>query len=338
MLTFARPIKFCFLHPCRSIVNKHVELEALLHVQNLNLLIGTESHLDEGVMSSEIFPPQYNIYLTYRHDRNRHGGGVFILVRSDIPSSLIHVSKSIEQIWIHIHEQYKQSIILGSVYFPPNSPITVLEELQVTISEIKSTYPTVKVLLGGDFNSPGINWHHKVLLDSYVPASFREKLLEMAEDFHFEQLVTTPTRGSNILDLFFISHPDLVLSCQTAPSISDHDLVIVEFLTQIKLMKRSPRDIFLYHKANWDLIQQKMARVSVRYFDLNSIGERSVEENWNFFHEQYLQLIEEYVPKKTLSTKSHLPWMNTTLKQLLKKKQRTYNRAKKYHRKGDWDE
>ena len=81
----------------------------------------------------------------------------------------MHVSKSIEQIWVHIHKQNKQSIILGSVYFPPNSPITVLEELQVTISEIKSTYPTVKVLLGGDFNSPGINWHHKVLLDSYVP-------------------------------------------------------------------------------------------------------------------------------------------------------------------------
>ena len=48
-----------------------------------------------------------------------------------------------------------------------------------------------------------------------------------------------------------------------------------------------------------------MARVSDRYFDSNSIGERSVDENWNFFHEQYLQLIEEYVPKKTLKTKPH---------------------------------
>ena len=67
-------------------------------------------------------------------------------------------------------------------------------------------------------------------------------------------------------------------------------------------------------KANWDLIQHKMARVSDRYFDLNSTGKISVEENWNFFHEQYLQLIEEYVPKKMLSTKSHLPWMSTTLK------------------------
>ena len=128
-------------------------------------------------------------------------------------------------------------------------------------------------------------------LHSYVYLHlFRRNSLKWQKTLiHFEQLVTTPTRGSNILDLFFISHPDLVVSCQTAPGISDHDSVIVEFLTQIKLMKRSPKDIFLYHKANWDLIQEKIARVSDRYFDLNSTGERSMEENWSFFHEQYLQ-------------------------------------------------
>ena len=46
---------------------------------------------------------------------------------------------------------------------------------------------------------------------------------------------------------------------------------------------------------------------------------RSVDENWTLFHKQYLWLIEDHVPKKTLSTKSYLPWMNITLKQLLKK-------------------
>ena len=67
---------------------------------------------------------------------------------------------------------------------------------------------------------------------SYVPVSFKEKLLEVAEDFHFEQLVTTPTRGPNVLDLCFVSHPDLFTLCQTAPGISDHDSIIVKFSTQ----------------------------------------------------------------------------------------------------------
>ena len=49
-----------------------------------------------------------------------------------------------------------------------------------------------------------------------------------------------------------------------------------------------------------------------------------------------LYIVEDNIPKKTLSTKSHLPWMNTILKWLLKKKQWTYNHAKKY--KENWDE
>ena len=57
-----------------------------------------------------------------------------------------------------------------------------------------------------------------------------------------------------------------------------------------------------------------MARISEGYFDLNSTGEKSVEEIGRFLHEQYLQLIERHIPKKTLSTKSHLIWINTILK------------------------
>ena len=70
-----------------------------------------------------------------------------------------------------------------------------------------NSYPTAKLFLGGDFNTPGIDWHHKTSLNSYVPASFRKKLLQIADDSHLEQLVTTSTRGP---DLFFMSHPDLV--------------------------------------------------------------------------------------------------------------------------------
>ena len=125
---------------CHSIVNKHTELEALLHVHNLDLLICTESHLDETVISSENFPSQYT---TYHHDRNRHGGGVFILVRNDIPYSLIHVSEMIEQTWVHIHKDHKQSVILGSVYCPPNSLGTILDQSKVTISDIKNSHPTI---------------------------------------------------------------------------------------------------------------------------------------------------------------------------------------------------
>ena len=48
--------------------------------------------------------------------------------------------------------------------------------------------------------------------------------------------------------------------------------------------------------------------------------------------------MQELVPKKTISSRLNLPWINATLKRLIKKKQRTYKRAKKYKRPEDWDE
>ena len=62
-------VNFC------SVTNKQAELEAFLAVHNIQFLLGTESHLDESVTNSEIFPNHYN---AYRKDRNIHGGGVRI--------------------------------------------------------------------------------------------------------------------------------------------------------------------------------------------------------------------------------------------------------------------
>ena len=191
-----------------------------------------------------------------------------------------------EQIWIHVHVKNQPNIIVGSFYYPPSSSTSILDALENTISDIRNSHPTARILLGGDFNASGIEWQHKSLEESYVPVPFREKLLSIAEDFHFEQLVTTPTRGANILDLFFASHPDLVTSYETIPGISDHNAIVAEVSTHVKLIKKQPREIFLYHKANWDLIRERMLGICERYFELNSTSHRNVDENWEYVYEQ----------------------------------------------------
>ena len=136
-------------------------------------MCGTESHLNESILNSEVFPTNYHVY---RKDRNIHGGGgVFILVKSSIPSSQVKCNTSIELIWVRIHNN-TDNIIIGSFYCPPHSPITVLDELAQSISDIRTMYPSAKIIIGGDFNSPGINWSNKSLITSYISRQFREKL------------------------------------------------------------------------------------------------------------------------------------------------------------------
>ena len=102
----------------------------------------------------------------------------------------------------------------------------MLDSLQTSLHDIKSAYPTDKIFLGGDFNSPGINWSDSTLSESYVLISFREKLIEVIDEFYLEQLVLEPTRQYNTFDLCFTSHPNSVTSSQTSPSLSVHEVFI----------------------------------------------------------------------------------------------------------------
>ena len=154
----------------------------------------------------------------------------------------------------------------------------------------------------------------------YRCVSFRERLIAVTDEFHLEQLVLEPTRQYNTLDLCFTSHPKSVTSSQTSPGLSDHEAVVIKFCSQTCLPKQSPRKIHLYNKANWEEseVVYSMSQKHT-YFELNSNSSRSVEENWNFLHSHCLKIIENHVPVKLVGTRSHLPWLTSPLRRLIRK-------------------
>ena len=192
------------------------------------------------------------------------------------------------------------------------------------------------IVLGGDFNCPGVDWLSGSLMDSYVTSTFRESLITLAHDFMLEQTVNLPTRDNNILDLCFTTHPDCTHQCITVSGFSDHEAVIVELANLQVGHKNVQKKIYLYNRANWDIIREKVSTVSDMYLTLNENSSRTVEQNWNFIHESILQIIKDHIPAKQISTSSRLPWMTSQLKRLIKRKQRLYKRAKRFKRPSDW--
>ena len=86
----------------------------------------------------------------------------------------------------------------------------------------------------------------------------------------------------------------------------------------------------MYKKVNWDTVRQSIANLSEEYFNLNETQPRSVLENCQYIHSHLLQVIENFIPTKLSSTGFHLPWLTVSLKRLIRKKQRVYNKAKLY--------
>jgi len=111
------------------------------------------------------------------------------------------------------------------------------DDLRNSLRQIRSQFPGAKIILGSDFNCPGVDWSAGTLTESYISPTLREALITAMDDCLMQQVVTFPTRGSNILDLCFTTDPDLVQSCQPFPGISDHDIVLLKFeLRTISLM------------------------------------------------------------------------------------------------------
>ena len=213
---------------CCSVTNKQAGLETFLLINKIDILIGTESHLDGSILNVPMLKYSQGTMIPTGKIEIYMVEGVFILVKDTISSSQISIDSPLEIVWVRLHLRNNNDLIVGSFYCPPNSPPTLLDNLSSSIADIKSKYLHSKILLGGDFNCPGIDWEHGTLTESYLSHSFREKLLEFVQDFQLDQLVTFPTRGMNILDLFLTTHPSIVLTCKPSPGLSDHDAVLIK--------------------------------------------------------------------------------------------------------------
>ena len=87
---------------CRSIrsLAKRTNLAVLINEYNADIIIGSESHLDQSFLSSEILPSNYTIF---RKDRTLGGGGVFIGIKNYLTAIPYHTTSSnAEILWIKL--------------------------------------------------------------------------------------------------------------------------------------------------------------------------------------------------------------------------------------------
>lgn len=89
-------------------------------------------------------------------------------------------------------------------YRPPNSETKPLEDLQTALQEIG---PRNDLIVVGDFNLSAFDWQNTCALNNSANYTL---LLDIVYDNFLTQLVNSPTREENILDLVLVSAPDIV--------------------------------------------------------------------------------------------------------------------------------
>ena len=114
------------------------------------------------------------------------------------------------------------------------------------------------------------------------------------------------------------------------PSIckADHDLVYIEYDVRAKRIKQASRKIYLYNRADMSGLSDHMSQFKESYLSEDH-SHMSVNEMWVNFKTGFLEAVERFIPSKMTKTKYSLPWIDATIKRLMKRRQKLYLRARK---------
>ena len=233
----------------RSIVNKRLELSSLLALKSYELVAITKTFLDSTINSSEMFSDTFNVQ---RRDRSRHGGGVLLAVHQGLCCiRKTDFKTDCEILWSELIATKPFSrVLVGVFYRPPSSDIDYLKELERSLSLIERSGNNLSILLLGDFNLPQIVWSTP---SPTCPDSLSSTFCTIIVDYFFHQLVLQPTREQSILDLVFITAPELVKDLEICQPVGGSDHCSTEFNLKLKFQrpKRSCSLVYNYRAADW---------------------------------------------------------------------------------------
>ena len=146
--------------------------------------------------------------------------------------------------------------------------------------------------------------------------------LEAFSDCLLEQIVTSPTRGQNIIYLFFTTNPTLIDKVSILPGLSDHDIVVAKASAKPELTKQFPRDIPLYKKDDRDQLKQSMRDL---HLELQSDpATTDTHELCDEFAGRLQQGIDSFIPTRKAGTTDGLPWINREIRRLIRKRDKHY--------------
>ncbi|XP_049273371.1 uncharacterized protein LOC125759117, partial [Rhipicephalus sanguineus] len=271
---------------CRSIKNKVDSFMSLVATIKPQIVMGTESWLDDSVCNVEIFPPGFTVY---RKDRHGHGGGVFLLISNTLPSTEILFENNSESVWCLVNLPKGNNVAFGTYYRPPGR-----SESFGFLSDALSFMPN-SVFLGGDFNLPNFNWTAgRVAGDGSRIYSEFEELLGL---YGLQQYVLEPTRENSILDLVLCNEPNLVSGITVCPGISDHRAVVAELGVQRVRASQTPRrKVFSYDRGDYAAIRNELENFFPTFQHMSKA--RCPLALWSTFRDKILRLVESHVPSR----------------------------------------
>ena len=285
----------------RSLLPKLSEVKLLVLKTNASVLCLSETWLDHSITDSEISIPSYSIV---RKDRDRHGGGVCLYIKSNLPYNCRPDldREDLEMIWVELLLNKTKPILISSTYRPPTQAnfIDHFDEILSTMDTSLETY------ILGDMN----------ICMKGLDSPYLRHYNQTIQAYSLKQLITDPTRVtaecSSIIDHILSNTNEKVKNRGVLPlGISDH------FLTYC--IRKTTKQKFNCHNTV-TLRSMKNYNKSQLSDKLNAIDWSLVyscsspNDACSMFYANLTPVINDIAPLKTVRIKqSTEPWMDSNI-------------------------
>ena len=303
----------------RSIKMKMEELKVMIEEKKPDVIAIVESWLNEDIADSEINLKHFDMIRIDRNNESKQrGGGVLIFVNQSMKCLKVESERinNLEYAWIRIHGKGCDAVNIGVFYRPPDGDGEQVKNLIKKISKFKNS----RTIMIGDFNFSDINWRN------LTTGKKGKEFLKAVKNLSLNQMVKKKTRGDNILDLVMVYDRNFVFKIEHFAPMgnSDHDTLGITLNTMICTQVQG-LNMYNYNKANFKLLEMEVNKVD---WD-GEVNRLSVNDLWLLLIRILNDFKEKFIPKFPNRSKNEVPWLNATLKKMIKKRNNLYKRLSK---------
>lgn len=276
------------------------------------------------LMQEDLILQGYSAYL------NLTGRGAALYIRNDIQADeMSSTVNDIPAVWCCISLKNQDKLLIGVVYRSPTSTETDNNDMLTMISEMVNK-KTSHILIMGDFNFPGIDWH---LLTSNGPAT-EQLFLESFRNWFLWQHVDHSTRyraqqTANILDLVMSNEESMVHDMEYNEPVGKSDHLVLNWNYNCYKDHINTETVkILYGKGNYSAMRAELGSVNWDAI----LASKSVDEQWSIIRDKIQSVTDTHVPHRkefnSTSRRRKPLWMNTKVLSRIKKKKTAFEKYK----------
>lgn len=270
---------------------------------------------------------------------------MIIAVKDSFQSSLLVTDPILEQAFVKISLSHS-SLIIGSVYIPPNSPVETYEAFAAMVNLTLSNHNDSLALIMGDFNLPRIRWCKHRLGNGFLHESASAGAISSAMiisdcmNLHnLSQINSIFNIYHSQLDLAFSSASTTLVSLINTPLLpvdNYHPPILAEFSLSGPFKQRYSVKTFRdFRNADYSSIILKLNSC-----DWNRIlGESTSDSATELFINTINSSISSHVPlRQVLNDAFFPPWVSSYLRKLIIKKKIAHRNYKRLRTPGSYAE